>query len=495
MAQDPAEFAALPIERDIRPRFHLAPPANWMNDPNGPIFRDGRLHVFYQYNPVAPHWDTIHWGHAVTDDLINWEHRPVALVPDPSGPDAFGCWSGCIVDDEDTPTLFYTGIVLDGDVRRASICRATSDDRLDAWVKGITPVIAEAPPGYFPDAFRDPFVWRDGQGWAMLVGAGSTDGAGAVLLYRSPDLMAWTFVGPFLSAEDLAETRLAGGPCWECPQLLRFGDRATLILSITNPAPESRPSHVIAIAGRLEADRFVPGDIVLLDGGPDFYAPASVVAPDGRHLLLGWIPEDPPDDPDHGRDWAGAMTIPREIALRPDGGLAIAPARELVSMRGLPTRRDAQAILPDAHTWPHIPVADRFELIASIQPADATAVGVEMHDGDDPDPEMRITFRPSERRVSVKRRGTVVVGGPDEHNVMVLPADAPLALDLRVIVDGSVMEVFVDGRVAATFRLPSVHRGRRRVTIFSLGGSSRLTRFDVWPLIPDPLAEDRSAAG
>lgn len=87
MDQDPAVPAVQPIERDIRPQFHLAPPANWMNDPNGPIFRDGRLHVFYQHNPVAPYWDTIHWGHAATDDLVTWEHCPVARS---DGPPAAG---------------------------------------------------------------------------------------------------------------------------------------------------------------------------------------------------------------------------------------------------------------------------------------------------------------------------------------------------------------------------------------------------------------------
>ncbi|MGP1673705.1 MAG: glycoside hydrolase family 32 protein, partial [Candidatus Limnocylindrales bacterium] len=296
------------------------------------------------------------------------------------------------------------------------------------WTKRRPAVIASAPPGFAPDAFRDPFVWRDPGGWVMLVGAGTDEGAGAVLLYRSPDLATWTLIGPFLTSVGLPDMVDAGGPCWECPQLLRFGACAVLILSITNPAPEARPSHVIAISGRLDGDRFVPDRVERLDAGPGFYAPASVVAPDGRHLLLGWIPEDPPE-PGDPRDWAGAMTLPREIVRRPDGALAIEPARELASVRGAAIRHELVLIGEDDDSWLRQPVADRFELVASIAPDGATAIGIEVRDGDEPDPEFAIVFRPRERRVSVTRRGTVVVGGPDEHNVMVLPPDAPLVLD------------------------------------------------------------------
>ncbi|MGP1673704.1 MAG: hypothetical protein ACTS8Z_00640, partial [Candidatus Limnocylindrales bacterium] len=107
------------IEREIRPRYHLTPPSGWMNDPNGPIFVDGRLHVFYQHNPDGPYWDRVHWGHAVSDDLVRWEHWPIAIAPETDGPDSFGCWSGCVVDADGTPTMLYTGIELVDGVRRA----------------------------------------------------------------------------------------------------------------------------------------------------------------------------------------------------------------------------------------------------------------------------------------------------------------------------------------------------------------------------------------
>ena len=93
-----------------RPRYHFLPPANWLNDPNGLIQWRGRYHTFYQYNPNGPFHGTIHWGHAISDDSVHWEHLPIALAPTPGGPDADGCWSGCAVDHDGVPTLIYTGL-------------------------------------------------------------------------------------------------------------------------------------------------------------------------------------------------------------------------------------------------------------------------------------------------------------------------------------------------------------------------------------------------
>src|SRR5262252_8828914 len=82
-----------------RPQYHFLPPANWMNDPNGLIQWRGRYHMFYQHNPLAARFGPMHWGHAVSDDLVHWRDLPIALAPTPGSPDADGCWSGCIVDD------------------------------------------------------------------------------------------------------------------------------------------------------------------------------------------------------------------------------------------------------------------------------------------------------------------------------------------------------------------------------------------------------------
>jgi len=295
-------------------------------------------------------------------------------------------------------------------------------------------------------------------------------------LARSLDQPSWV--------QQIAITNLVGNVLffvpWGIMVALRFPGARWLALLATTAAVSLgvETSHVIAISGRIEDDRFLPEHLVRLDGGPDFYAPAAVIAPDGRHLLLGWIPEDPPDEASSTRDWAGALTLPRVISLRPEGGLTQVPAEELARLRS--SRRHSLETAP--RTPLQVPVSDQFELLASFTSVGESTVGIAIFDDDGPEPEARIAFRPGQRRVSVTRRGTVEVGGPDESNVMIIPPDEPSVLDLRVIVDGSVMEVFADGRTAATFRLPSVHRGRRRVAAFSEGAADRLVCLEIWSL-------------
>jgi len=470
------------VPDDHRPQFHLTPPANWMNDPNGLCVVDGRLHAFYQHNPDAPRWEHMSWGHAVTDDLVTWEHLPVAIRPDPDGPDAFGCWTGCvIVDDDRAATMLYTGVTLDGDVRRASICRATTSDGLLTWTKDATnPCIAGPPPGIEQDAFRDPFVWRDGESWAMLVGAGRTDGLGAVLLYRSPDLRTWAYVGPFLAGDEVDRAAGADGPCWECPQLLRFGDAAILIVSIVDRTPGVRPSHVAAFVGHIDGDRFVVDRVDELGMGPDFYAPATVALPDERHLVFGWIPEDPPHE-ESTRSWAGSLTFPRVVSLDARGETILTLAPEVLALRTTPVRRRTRELLGDAHPS-HLPIAGgHVEIEMEIDPGDAEEVAIELIDEADDGPEVRIAFRPQTRSISLARRGIVGVAGRSSQGGAELDPWSP-PLRLRVLIDGSVLEIEADGRTMGTARLTATHGDRRALTFAATGGTARIANLRTWSL-------------
>src|SRR5438270_14066279 len=98
-----------------RPRYHFLPPSNWMNDPNGLIQWNGAYHLFYQYNPFAPVWGSIHWGHAVSADLVHWRDLPIALAPTPGSADEFGVFSGCAFDNDGAATILYTGVRKPGD--------------------------------------------------------------------------------------------------------------------------------------------------------------------------------------------------------------------------------------------------------------------------------------------------------------------------------------------------------------------------------------------
>ncbi|MEO8606407.1 MAG: glycoside hydrolase family 32 protein [Chloroflexota bacterium] len=169
-----------------RPQYHFLAPANWMNDPNGVIHHQGQYHLFYQYNPNAPVWGDIQWGHAVSQDLIHWTDLPIALSPTPDGADANGCWSGCALIHQGVPTLIYTGVNSDN---RQQACLATSDDDLIVWEKyENNPIIASPPDGLQVLGFRDHSLWQEDGFWYQIIGSGIAEIGGMVLLYRSQDL-------------------------------------------------------------------------------------------------------------------------------------------------------------------------------------------------------------------------------------------------------------------------------------------------------------------
>jgi len=113
-AQDePGTSAESPLANDsLRPQFHLLPAKNWMNDPNGPIYHDGKYHMFFQYNPQGATWGNMSWNHAVSSDMVHWSHLPLALVPTPGGADSFGVFSGSAIPAGNRVYVVYTGTQL-----------------------------------------------------------------------------------------------------------------------------------------------------------------------------------------------------------------------------------------------------------------------------------------------------------------------------------------------------------------------------------------------
>ena len=175
---------------------------------------------------------------------MHWKDLPIALAPSKDGPDKDGCWSGCVVDDGGIPTALYTGL------EPQTVCLATSDDGLRTWKKHPMPVIDGPPPdleltgfpsitGHQSADFRDPYVWREEGRWFLLIGAGRREKGGTALLYDSEDLRHWRYLGPL-------STGVVGTDCnmWECPVLLRSGNRCALLIS---PHPEAK--YVYWISG------------------------------------------------------------------------------------------------------------------------------------------------------------------------------------------------------------------------------------------------------
>jgi beta-fructofuranosidase len=319
------------------PRLHGRPARGWVNDPNGCSYVDGRYHVFFQHNPDAPVHHRITWGHMSSTDLVHWRQHPVALTTRPGEPDRYGCWTGCVVDDAGVPTAVYSAVADRS--ARASVLLAHSDRDMVTWRQTSSPV-AGTPDDPAVDQVRDPYVVEiDGHRYA-LQGAGHTTGQPRILVYRCDRLDSWSAPDTFLSGEDPLAAAIAPANIWECPNLFPAGDRWVLVVSLwRGVAGRFSLDGVRYLVGNIDtgdgAPRFRPTSGGRLDDGPCFYAP-QVLRAGGRTLLWAWSWE-------RGRSreqiaaagWAGALTFCREVSLVGDV-LVSRPAAEIDGLRAAP---------------------------------------------------------------------------------------------------------------------------------------------------------------
>ncbi|ELZ79295.1 sucrose-6-phosphate hydrolase [Haloferax gibbonsii ATCC 33959] len=425
----------------LRPRYHLAGPANWLNDPNGVIQHDGTYHLFYQYNPGGPFHGSIHWGHATSEDLLHWTDRPVALAPDPDGPDRDGCWSGCaVVDDEGVPTIIYTG---GRDHHQLPCLATTSDPLLRSWDKAPDNPVIETPPDDldiletddWAAEFRDHAVWKVGDDWYQLIGSAIAAVGGVALLYRSPDLREWEYVGPILSGSE------GHGTVWECPELLDFGDHQLLHVSNYEDV-----RYFVGTAD-LDAPEFAVEREGLLDYG-DFYAPQSTVVDDGRTLAWGWVKETRGVDAQWRAGWSGMLSLPRELSVTAAGEFRQRPAGELATLRGRHVELDASALDADEHASLDLS-GNAYELAVDVAVDGDGAFELGLFES--PALGERTVLRYDGDRVTVDRERITRAHDADRE-----PRSMPVegeSVSLRVFVDCSVVEVFADEQRCLTTRV------------------------------------------
>jgi beta-fructofuranosidase len=351
----------------------------------------------------------MHWGHAVSTDLVRWKNLPMALAPTPGGPDKDGCFSGCMVIDRGKAVIVYTG------VQPEVQCLAFSDD-LIRWKKyPKNPVIAGPPPGLDTPGFRDPQVWRDGNEWLMLIGAGRKGAGGMALLYSSNNLTDWKYIGPFLEdkrkLESGANNPVASGEMWECPDFFPVSEKDWLFYVATR-------NRVDYFLGGWQDRHFDVSSYGTLAHGP-YYAPKSSNASDGRRIIWGWIQERRSKEEQVQAGWSGLMSLPVVPSMGPQG-LRLQPAREIEALRGSPVPIDKAPPLC-------------CEISAEINPERSVALAL----GD------RTLFRYAAADRVVELGATVTQIRPEP--------DRPLRL--RLFCDGSVFEAFVNERVYLVARL------------------------------------------
>ena len=325
------------VDPEERPAFHLTGTVGWINDPNGFSWYQGQYHLFFQYHPYSNIWGPMHWGHAISKDMLRWEHLPLALAPDEPY-DNYGCFSGSALELEDgRHMLMYTGVEdLGNEEVRQTQCLAFGDGIDYVKYEG-NPVIQpeSLPEGSSTQDFRDPKVWRREDGsFCAVMASMNQEGNGRIFLFESQDAIHWT------RKCTLAESSYALGSMWECPDFFSLDGKDVLCVSPMAMMPDGKDFHVghntLAIIGSFdwETGVFHQESMQPIDSGIDFYAPQTMVTPDGRRVMIGWmqcVPNSKSVPP--GVKYFGQLSMPRELFIE-NGRLCQRPIRELDAYRG-----------------------------------------------------------------------------------------------------------------------------------------------------------------
>ena len=383
----------------MRPTSHFTAQTGWINDPHGITYRNGQYHVFYQYVPGQTVWGpNCHWGHAVGPDLLSLRELPVAITP---GDGDDGIWTGClVVDDQGEARIFYTSISTpDFGIGRIRIATPGDDDWL-TWVKG--DIVVEAPDDLDLIAYRDPFVRREGDGWRMFVGAALRDGTAAALSYTSDDLRQWTYSGIALQRSTTETQPVWMGALWECPQVLTIDGRAVMISSVWDDDVLHYAGYAV---GSYRDGEFVAEGWGRLTYGDSYYAPSLFTDADGRPCLLFWMRG--VADPHTG--WTSAHSIPYLLTLDND--------------------RLVATVHPDLDRH-------RGPAIESVE-VDASAADVVWTAGEG----AQLTIESGDSRVSIRRDHRELVVAERSPNGWSAEHHVPVSGNVRVVIDGPVLEV------------------------------------------------------
>lgn len=442
----------------------------WMNDPNGLVYYDGEYHLFYQHYPEDRVWGPMHWGHAVSTDLVHWDHLPIALYPDELG----YIFSGSAVVDWNNTSGFGVGdsaplvaiFTYHDPVRRAEGTNdhesqgiAYSNDRGRTWTKYAgNPVLPNSGRGR---DFRDPNVfWHEPTGrWIMAVSVFDR-----VEFWGSPDLKSWDYLSSF------GQGIGAHGGTWECPDLFPLrvegsGETKWVLIQNLNPGGAQGGSGTQYFVGDFDGTAFTldprfaltleSEPAVWLDWGRDNYAGVTwsdIPEDDGRRIFIGWM-----NNWDYGQavptsPWRSAMTVPRTLRLvdTPAGyRLLTEPVEEFRSLRRRSVSIADQVVESEvdmSRMFPFSPAQVDVELQFDLARTDASEFGVLLANADGE--RYRIGYD-IERRVFASDRseaGDDSFSDAFSERVHEAPRQAasPL-LEMRLVIDVASIELFADG--------------------------------------------------
>lgn len=437
----------LKLRRDpYRPSLHLTPAQGWINDPNGFIYFGGQYHVFAQYYDAKPEWGPMMWLHCASPDMMTFTRLPDALYPSEDYDYEKGCFSGSAIERDGKMYLMYTG-TSHSDTQTQ--CLASSSDGIHFEKYAFNPVIdgGDLPAGYSPKDFRDPCVFeREGSYYVLLVSR-RDDVHYSILMYRSSDLVDWTFVGVTLECEAV------GCDLLECPNLAHIDGKDVLLVSgkcATVEYPNSQ-NCIWGLIGHLdlETGHFEVESKRRLDLGFDSYATQMVKTPDGRTLMVAWMSAWGSTYPTQKYGWCGQFSLPREVSIR-DGQLVLNPARELFTHEcqladSVTDLKEAKKLLA-AHGGHFLDVTLTVDIAAE-------GASINLGNGAD-----RLVLKLEKDHLVIDRSHSGIeiqtVTRKDDFIRYIPLAAGQSQIKLRVIADASLVEIFADdGRADACVRI------------------------------------------
>jgi beta-fructofuranosidase len=465
-----------------RPIYHYINPEAMLNDPNGLCYWQGNWHLFYQAYP--PEDTRQHWGHAISKDLVHWRDLPYCIYPNPEDK----CYSGAALVEQDRVIAMYHGTAV------GNMVAVSSDPLLLNWEKvankAVIPI--KSPDGSdLPYRVFDPCIWKkDGVYYSLSAGTKPQGPAGkpvrANFLFRSEDLEHWTYLHPFV--EDDAFTLV--GDDGACPYFWPIGERHILLFFshmsggqyLLGDYDEERDKFVVTHGEKFNFGAAAPSGV---------HAPSATPDGDGGVIVIFNMN---PGKPTKG--WNQIMTLPRRLTAAGDA-LSIEPAGDLESLREAPQHFESIALPANQEIVLDSLQGNAMELIATINPGTAPMVELNVLRSPNREEYTRIAFfkeRGFADRVSGTRQHQSLITIDSSYSSLAAdvlsraPETAPISLrpdedlELRVFIDKSVVEVFVNGKQCVAMRVYPERPDSVGVSFRSQGADSSIKSLQSWQM-------------
>ncbi|MGL4992805.1 MAG: GH32 C-terminal domain-containing protein [Bacteroidales bacterium] len=472
----------------FRPAFHHTPLYGWMNDPNGMFYKDGKWHLYYQYNPYGSKWQNMTWGHSLSSDLVNWEHQPIAIRPDALG----SIFSGsCTIDKENTSGFGKDAVIAlytSASTSQMQSIASSQDNGKTFDIYSGNPIIT------LETEARDPKVfWNEKTKEWNLILAHALDHE--MLIFSSADMKNWDLLSSFgkgLGAQD---------GVWECPDLFELpvkGSNKTkwVLICNINPGGPFGGSGTQYFIGEYDGKTFKVdldknGNVPTkwLDYGKDHYATVSWDnAPSNRRTVIGWMSNWEYAAEVPTLQFRSANTLPREIALftAPDGEIyaSSAPSPELLSLRGELVQSANKTTIVDNKQSYTLPITNdgvcEIVLEADAKKSKEFIIELSNNEAD----KVLMTYNSQSRTLSFDRTQSGIVDFSESFPaVTVTPTyENNGRISLRIFIDRSSIELFEkDGRFVMT-NLVFPNKPYSTLSISTVGGNAKLNDLKIYSI-------------